>query len=255
MNKVSRKSRGRRKRRSKASRRRSRVSKTRSRCNSRRLKRSCNRRSRGKKRCSWVKRKSSGRRKHKGYCKKGGSGRPLPPLPPPPPPPPPASARGNKLVNSLIFAKAMGTVPSQPQQSHHGIKPYLCLKHLKVGDGAAALYRLSTNGDFERADDGWNDNRYIIEGWVPPRGTDHWDMADNVSKIYIWVTDEVSQINTTKTSHSVPPNRVPDFLIMKSGSGTLKRLGGTGINVHEEIFNICEKVATSVTLLIALPPS
>ena len=76
MNRVSRKSGGRRKRRSlgrrsKVSRRRSRVSQRRSRCNSRRLKRSCKR----GKRCSWVKRKSSGRRKHKGYCKKGGAAR------------------------------------------------------------------------------------------------------------------------------------------------------------------------------------
>ena len=74
MNRISRKSRGRRKRRSirrhsKASLRRSRVSKRRSKCNSRRLKQSCKR----GKRCSWVKRKSSGRRRHKGYCKKGGS--------------------------------------------------------------------------------------------------------------------------------------------------------------------------------------
>ena len=79
MNRISRKSLGRRKRRSlgrrsKVSRRRSRVSRRRSKCNSRRLKQSCNRRSRGKKRCSWVKRKSSGRRRHRGYCKRGGSG-------------------------------------------------------------------------------------------------------------------------------------------------------------------------------------
>ena len=85
MNWVSRKSGGRRKRRSirrrsKASRRRSRVSRRRSRCNSRRLRKSCNRRSRGKKRCSWVKRKSSGKRKHRGYCKKVGGSDLGPPL-------------------------------------------------------------------------------------------------------------------------------------------------------------------------------
>ena len=73
MNRISRKSRGQKRRsirrHSKASRRRSRVSKRRSKCNSRRLKQSCKR----GKRCSWVKRKSSGRRRHRGYCKKGGS--------------------------------------------------------------------------------------------------------------------------------------------------------------------------------------
>ena len=77
MNRISRKSLSRRKRRSlgrrskvsrRSQRRRSRVSRRRSRCNSRRLKRSCKR---GKK-CSWVKRKSSGRRKHRGYCKQRG---------------------------------------------------------------------------------------------------------------------------------------------------------------------------------------
>ena len=59
----------------KTGRRQSKVSGRRSKCNRRSGRRSCNRRSKGKKRCSWVKRKSSGRRKHKGYCKKmsGGS--------------------------------------------------------------------------------------------------------------------------------------------------------------------------------------
>ena len=59
------------KRRSRVSKRRSRVSKRRSKCNRKSGRKSC----KGRKRCSWVKRKSSGKRRHKAYCKRmsGGS--------------------------------------------------------------------------------------------------------------------------------------------------------------------------------------
>ena len=61
-------------RHSKVSGRRSKVLKRRSKCNRLSGRKSCKRKSKGKKRCSWVKRKSSGRRKHKGYCKKMSGG-------------------------------------------------------------------------------------------------------------------------------------------------------------------------------------
>ena len=59
------------KRRKRVSKRRSRVSKRRSKCNRKSGRKSC----KGRKRCSWVKRKSSGKRRHKAYCKRmsGGS--------------------------------------------------------------------------------------------------------------------------------------------------------------------------------------
>lgn len=59
----------------KSSRKRSKVSKRRSKCNKKSSKKSCNRKSNGKKRCSWVKRRSKGKRKSKSYCRKmsGGS--------------------------------------------------------------------------------------------------------------------------------------------------------------------------------------
>ena len=63
---------GKRRNRSRSkSRKRSRQN--RSKCNRKMKRSSCLRRSKGSRKCSWVKRKSSGRRKHKGYCKKGGS--------------------------------------------------------------------------------------------------------------------------------------------------------------------------------------
>lgn len=45
-----------------------------SRCNSRNTKRSCNRSKKGSKKCSWVKGKSKGRRRSKGYCRKMSGG-------------------------------------------------------------------------------------------------------------------------------------------------------------------------------------
>ena len=43
-----------------------------SKCNRKSKKRSCNRRSKGSRKCSWVKRKTRGRGKHRSYCKRGG---------------------------------------------------------------------------------------------------------------------------------------------------------------------------------------
>jgi len=49
--------------------------KKRSNCNRKYSRRSCRRRSKGKKKCSWIKKKSIGRYRHRGYCKQiGGSG-------------------------------------------------------------------------------------------------------------------------------------------------------------------------------------
>lgn len=46
--------------------------KRRSKCNRKTKKSSCKRRSKRSRKCSWVRRKSSGKRRHKGYCKRGG---------------------------------------------------------------------------------------------------------------------------------------------------------------------------------------
>lgn len=70
---IARKKRSRTKSIKKTGRRHSKVSKKGSKCNRRSNRKSCKRKSKGKKTCSWVKRKSSGKRKHKGYCKRGGS--------------------------------------------------------------------------------------------------------------------------------------------------------------------------------------
>ena len=58
----------------KRSNKRSRVLKRRSKCNSKRSRKSCRRKSKGKNKCSWVKRKSSGRRKHTAYCRRMSGG-------------------------------------------------------------------------------------------------------------------------------------------------------------------------------------
>jgi len=58
----------------KTSRRLSKVSGRRSGCNRKSSRKSCRRRSKGKKRCSWVKRRSKGKGQHKGYCKRQSGG-------------------------------------------------------------------------------------------------------------------------------------------------------------------------------------
>ena len=62
------------KRKSRVFKRHSRISKRRSKCNRKSSRKSCKRKSKGEKKCSWVKRKSSGRRRHKAYCKRMSGG-------------------------------------------------------------------------------------------------------------------------------------------------------------------------------------